>query len=125
MSLERLRISCARNRIGFILRYVRLVIPFIFRRDFLTALQGRIPDVILACIQYLREKFPAVRVSVEAEKPARPGLQELAVEADVVFYSKSWAQVFIIPTAIPWVSLMVNRDKDINRPRSVFESKQN
>ncbi|RJE19934.1 pfkB family carbohydrate kinase [Aspergillus sclerotialis] len=54
--------------------------------------EGRIPDIILACIQYLRQKFPAVRISVEAEKPARPGLQELAVEADVVFYSKSWAQ---------------------------------
>jgi ketohexokinase len=55
--------------------------------------QGRIPDVILACIRYLRQKFPGVRVSVEAEKPARPGLQELAMEADAVFYSKSWAQV--------------------------------
>lgn len=27
------------------------------------------------------------------EKPGREGLQELAEEADVVFYSKSWAQV--------------------------------
>ncbi|KAL4889944.1 pfkB family kinase [Aspergillus ambiguus] len=54
--------------------------------------EGRIPDVILSCIRYLRQNFPSVRISVEAEKPARPGLQELAVEADVVFYSKSWAQ---------------------------------
>ncbi|KAH0541243.1 hypothetical protein FGG08_004248 [Glutinoglossum americanum] len=29
---------------------------------------------------------------VEAEKPSRAGLQELATKADVVFYSKSWAQ---------------------------------
>ncbi|PLB45259.1 pfkB family kinase [Aspergillus steynii IBT 23096] len=54
--------------------------------------EGRIPDVILACIRYLRERHPSVRVSVEVEKPGRPGLQELAAEADVVFYSKSWAQ---------------------------------
>jgi ketohexokinase len=33
-------------------------------------------------------------VSVEVEKPGRAGLQELAEEADVVFYSKSWAQVW-------------------------------
>ena len=56
-------------------------------------LQGRIPDVTLACIRYLRERHPSVRISVEVEKPGRPGLQELAAEADAVFYSKSWAQV--------------------------------
>jgi len=44
-------------------------------------------------MRHLRHRFPAVRISVEVEKPARPGLQELAAEADVVFYSKSWAQV--------------------------------
>ncbi|THC94578.1 hypothetical protein EYZ11_005938 [Aspergillus tanneri] len=54
--------------------------------------EGRIPDVILACIYYLRKCYPSVRVSVEVEKPGRPGLQELAAEADAVFYSKSWAQ---------------------------------
>ncbi|KAB8233470.1 pfkB family kinase [Aspergillus alliaceus] len=54
--------------------------------------EGRIPDVTLACIRYLRQQFPSVRISVEAEKPGRQGLQELAMEADVVFYSKSWAQ---------------------------------
>lgn len=55
--------------------------------------QGRIPDVVLAGIKYIRQQFPSVRVSVEVEKPQRPGLQKLAVEADVVFYSKSWALV--------------------------------
>ena len=34
-------------------------------------------------------------VSVEVEKPAREGLRELAAEADVVFYSKTWAQVWL------------------------------
>lgn len=56
-------------------------------------LQGRVPDVTLGCIQYLRKQFPSVCVSIEAEKPGRPGLQELADAADVVFISKSWAEV--------------------------------
>lgn len=59
----------------------------------LTSFQGRIPDVTLGCIQYLRRKCPSVRISVEIEKPGRQGLQELAEAADVVFYSKTWAQV--------------------------------
>ena len=66
-----------------------------FQRNFyiLTSSQGRIPDVILGCIQYLRRKCLSVRISVEIEKPGRQGLQELAEAADVVFYSKTWAQV--------------------------------
>lgn len=32
-------------------------------------------------------------ISVEIEKPGREGLLDLVPEADVVFYSKSWAQV--------------------------------
>ena len=44
-------------------------------------------------MRYLRERFPTVKISVEVEKPARTGLQDLAVNADVVFYFKSWAQV--------------------------------
>lgn len=55
--------------------------------------QGRIPETTLECIRYLRQQFATGRISVEIEKPGRPGLQELAIEADVVFYSKSWAQV--------------------------------
>ena len=51
------------------------------------------PDIILKCIQYLRQRFPAIKISVEVGKPNRSGLQALAAEADVIFYSKSWAQV--------------------------------
>ncbi|KAL4929224.1 ketohexokinase [Aspergillus undulatus] len=54
--------------------------------------EGRIPDVTFACIRHLQTHYPSVKVSVEVEKPGREGLQELAREADVVFYSKSWAQ---------------------------------
>ncbi|KAK2789744.1 hypothetical protein FQN52_005869 [Onygenales sp. PD_12] len=52
---------------------------------------GRIPDVTLQCIRYLRHDHPKDKISVEIEKPGREGLQELAAAADVVFYSKSWA----------------------------------
>ncbi|KAL2009854.1 hypothetical protein VTN00DRAFT_5661 [Thermoascus crustaceus] len=54
--------------------------------------EGRIPDVNLRNIQHLRQRFPAAKISVEVEKPGRPGLPEMAAEADVVFYSKSWVQ---------------------------------
>ncbi|KAJ0421971.1 Ribokinase-like protein [Aspergillus carlsbadensis] len=54
--------------------------------------EGRIPEVTLACIRYIRDRFPDTTISVEVEKPGREGLQELAQEADVVFYSKTWAQ---------------------------------
>lgn len=105
--------SWVRNRLGFTSRYVPVKEALSLRgqclvvliRAKLTYFQGRIPDVTLACIQYLRKQFPSVRVSVEAEKPGRPGLQELADAADMVFFSKSWAQVirsswsdFAIPT---------------------------
>lgn len=59
----------------------------------LTGTQGRAPDVTLDCIHYLREHFPEAEISVEVEKPGRSGLQELADAADVVIYSKGWAQV--------------------------------
>jgi len=36
--------------------------------------------------------MPSATVSVEVEKPGRPGLPELAAEA-VVFYSRTWAEV--------------------------------
>lgn len=55
--------------------------------------EGRIPDVTLECVQHLRRCYAAVKISVEVENPTRVGLDDLAAEADVVFYSKNWAQV--------------------------------
>ncbi len=55
--------------------------------------KGRIPETTLKCIQYLRQTQPDSKISVEVEKPNREGLDELAQEADVVFYSRSWAEV--------------------------------
>ncbi|KAJ6782981.1 hypothetical protein PWT90_08360 [Aphanocladium album] len=54
--------------------------------------EGRIPETTLACIRILRRTVPGSQISVEVEKPGREGLRELAAEADVVFYSKVWAE---------------------------------
>ncbi|KAJ9655325.1 hypothetical protein H2198_005780 [Neophaeococcomyces mojaviensis] len=61
--------------------------------------EGRIPDVTLQCVKHLRSVVEQaqrrnvdLRISVELEKPGREGLQELAEQADVVFYSRSWAE---------------------------------
>ncbi|KAH6686717.1 hypothetical protein F5X68DRAFT_207777 [Plectosphaerella plurivora] len=72
--------------------------------------EGRVPDTTLECMRVLRRAYGrgndgcssssdrpgddnALRISVEVEKPGRQGLRELAAEADVVFYSRSWAEV--------------------------------
>ena len=61
--------------------------------------EGRIPETTLACIMWLRDHdmFKDVgqknlTISVELEKPGREGLHALALAADVVFYSSSWAK---------------------------------
>ena len=65
--------------------------------------EGRIPPTTLECIKYLRRHAavtgtapkPAtvdLRISVELEKPRREGLQELAHEADLIIFSRSWAE---------------------------------
>ena len=55
------------------------------------------PKTTLACVRYLREMLPSAKVSVEVEKPGREGLRELAAEADLVFYSRTWAEVSWFP----------------------------
>jgi ketohexokinase len=59
--------------------------------------QGRIPDTVQSCIRLLRNVLPNANISVEIEKPGREGLPELASEVDVVFYSRSWAEVRLRP----------------------------
>lgn len=54
--------------------------------------EGRIPDVTHACVRFLRKNFPHFSVSVECEKPERAEMAEVAKLADVVFYSKLWAE---------------------------------
>lgn len=55
--------------------------------------EGRLPEITLECARYLRRVLPKCRISVEVENPNRVGLRELAAEADIVFYSRIWAEV--------------------------------
>ena len=54
--------------------------------------EGRIPHVTVPCIQFLQSSFLDIKISVECEKPERAGMAEAAGAADVVFYSKLWAE---------------------------------
>ena len=56
----------------------------------------------MECIHLLRRVLPKAQISVEIEKPGRHGLVELASEADVVFYSKTWAEVVPDHLTIPY-----------------------
>ncbi|RYC59953.1 hypothetical protein CHU98_g6272 [Xylaria longipes] len=47
--------------------------------------------------EWLRRSKPKARVSVEVEKPGREGLEKLVAEADVIFFSRSWAEVRSAP----------------------------
>jgi len=53
--------------------------------------EGRVPEITLQCVRFLRETYPHFKISVECEKPERTGMVEVAQYADVVFYSKLWA----------------------------------
>ncbi|GAD97361.1 ketohexokinase, putative [Paecilomyces variotii No. 5] len=74
--------------------------------------EGRIPDVNLQNVKSLRTRLPAATISVEAEKPGRPGLPELAAEADVVFYAKGWAQVCILEMTMPLLDAQADTNRD-------------
>ncbi|KAJ4384314.1 hypothetical protein N0V86_001161 [Didymella sp. IMI 355093] len=58
--------------------------------------EGRTPEVLLPCVTWLRDVYGylgKVRISVECEKPDRVGLKDVVPFADMVFYSKIWAEV--------------------------------
>src|SRR6202035_2201194 len=59
--------------------------------------EGRIPDVLHAAIPQIRSILPQATLSIEFEKPARPGLMELLPFADVVFISHSYFMSFQAP----------------------------
>ncbi|RAR05526.1 ketohexokinase [Stemphylium lycopersici] len=54
--------------------------------------EGRIPEITRSCVEFLRKDFPRFKISVECEKPERTGMTEIVNYADVVFYSKLWAE---------------------------------
>ena len=47
-------------------------------------------------MRQLRQSMTGATISVEIEKPGREGLSELALEADIVFYSRTWAEVWLL-----------------------------
>jgi ketohexokinase len=57
--------------------------------------EGRIPEVTNDCVRELRNMNGSgdLKISVECEKPDRKALDHAAQLADVVFYSKLWAEV--------------------------------
>jgi ketohexokinase len=57
--------------------------------------EGRIPDITSDCVEALRGMCSKtdLMISVECEKPDRKELDRAAAQADVVFYSKLWAEV--------------------------------
>ena len=57
--------------------------------------EGRIPDVTLQCVQQLRARKiqGGLMISVECEKPERALMAQVALHANVVFYSKLWVEV--------------------------------
>ncbi|EDU50083.1 ketohexokinase [Pyrenophora tritici-repentis Pt-1C-BFP] len=54
--------------------------------------EGRIPEVTYPCAEFLRDALTRFRISVECEKPERKDIAKVARFADVVFYSKLWAE---------------------------------
>lgn len=85
--------------------------------------EGRIPQTTLTCIQGLRQRYthanpkPKLRISVEIEKPRREGLQDLVYEADVVFYSRGWAEAEGHPSAMACLESQVKVIADAGSTR--------
>lgn len=70
--------------------------PKVGKDDVWIHFEGRIPEVLLPCVIWLRETYgygKKLRISVECEKPDRVGLKDIIPMADLVFYSKIWAVV--------------------------------
>jgi ketohexokinase len=52
--------------------------------------EGRIPDILFAAIPKIRNLLPHGTISIEFEKPDRPGLNDLLPLADVAFFSNTY-----------------------------------
>ncbi|KAH9868178.1 hypothetical protein J1614_007250, partial [Plenodomus biglobosus] len=75
--------------------------------------EGRIPDVTLNCVQYLRSEHSLFKISVECEKPEREDMAEVAKLADVVFYSKLWAEKNGFGDAKTFLEAQIERTRDM------------
>jgi ketohexokinase len=52
--------------------------------------EGRIPEVLRAAIPSIRKLIPHAAISIEFEKPDRPGLNDLLPLADIAFFSHTY-----------------------------------
>jgi ketohexokinase len=52
--------------------------------------EGRIPEVLVAVIPWLKSKWPDITISIEFEKYGRPGLIDLLLFADVAVFSHTY-----------------------------------
>jgi ketohexokinase len=52
--------------------------------------EGRIPDVLHIAIPQIRKVIPQATISIEFEKPDRPGLNDLLPLPDVAFFSHTY-----------------------------------
>lgn len=67
--------------------------------------EGRIPIVTGESVRWLRDTVPSAKISVECEKPERQYMAQVSQYADVVFFSKLWAEVSALEetgTALPY-----------------------
>lgn len=77
----------------------------------------------MKCIQLLRDVLPKAQVSVEIEKPGREGLPELAAEADVVFFSRTWAEVGFVSRPRSQTDSDCHRDEGMCLPKRVSKAR--
>lgn len=65
--------------------------------------EGRTPETLAGCIAHLRQRWPHAKISLELENPNRLGLHQLMVSADVLFFSRTWAQAHGFESAKTWI----------------------
>lgn len=79
--------------------------------------EGRMPEITVECMRYLRLQSSPPKISVELENPRREGLLALSLEADVTFLSKTWAEHHGHRTAL---EMLQSHGGLMKRPATLF-----
>ncbi|KAF3050762.1 hypothetical protein E8E11_009806 [Didymella keratinophila] len=102
--------------------------PKIGKDDVWIHFEGRIPEVILPCVNWLRETYgykEKIKISLECEKPDRVGLKDIVPLVDLVFYSKIWAEAHyegecsLKDNAVP-ARTFLDTQLDITHPEAIL-----
>ena len=84
--------------------------------------EGRIPEVLKLSIPRIKQLLPHATISIEFEKPDRPGLWDLMPFADVAFYShtffKHWQSIH--PVLQPPLEFFFKTSISSNRAASLL-----